>query len=489
MASNAQPSAQRAAASLPRTVEASPADELAASKRAAETGPRVVIVGAGFGGLTAAHALKHAPLQVIVIDRRNHHLFQPLLYQVATAGLSPSDIATPIRSILHRQRNTKVYLGEVTGVDMQARQVLVGDRPVPYDFLIIATGAQHAYFGHDEWAPFAPGLKSVENAMAIRRQILLAFEKAEICEDPAERRRLGNFVVVGGGPTGVELSGAIAELAKRALRKDFRNIDPRHARIILVEAGHRLLPSFPETLSERAKKSLERLGVEVRLGTPVSDCDARGVMIGGEQIAAGTIIWAAGVAASPAAQWLDANKDRAGRVIVAPDFSLPGNSDIFIIGDTAFAKDGTGKPIPGVAPAAKQEAHYVVKTILARIAGAPAPAPFQYKNEGNLATIGRRAAVADFGWLRMSGAPAWLLWSMVHIFFLIGFRSRVTVSLNWLVSYFTFGRGARLITDLERDRAAAHSYPPAQLADGGNCPWPSEMRTWHRRDRRIAEPR
>jgi NADH dehydrogenase len=450
MASNAQPSAQRSATTMPRTREASPASDMAASQRKAEGGPRVVIVGSGFGGLTAAHALKGAPLQVIVIDRRNHHLFQPLLYQVATAGLSPADIAMPIRSILHRQHNAKVFLGEVTGVDKQARQVVAEDRHVPYDFLIIATGARHAYFGHPEWEPFAPGLKSLENATALRRQILVAFEKAEISEDPVERRRLGNFVVIGGGPTGVELSGAIAELAKRALSKDFRNIDPRHARIILVEAGPRLLTSFPQKLSERAKKALERLGVEVRLGTPVSSCDARGVTVGGERIDAATIIWAAGVAASPAAQWLEAERDHAGRVIVAPDFSLPGNPEIFVIGDTALAKDSSGKVLPGVAPVAKQEAHFVVKTILARITGKPAPGPFRYKDEGNLATIGRRAAVADFGWLRLSGFPAWLVWSMVHIFFLIGFRNRVVVSLNWLISYFTFGRGARLITGLEK---------------------------------------
>jgi NADH dehydrogenase len=450
MASNAQPSAQRSAVTTPQAREASPAGHMAGSQRKAEEWPRVVIVGAGFGGLTAAHALNGKAVQVVVIDRRNHHLFQPLLYQVATAGLSPADIATPIRSILHRQRNAKVFLGEVAGVDKQARHVLGHDRRVPYDFLIIATGARHAYFGHDEWEPFAPGLKSVENATALRRQILVAFEKAEISEDPVERGWLGNFVVIGGGPTGVELSGAIAELAKRALSKDFHNIDPRHARIILVEAGPRLLASFPEKLSERAKKALERLGVEVRLGTPVSSCDARGVTIGGERIDAATIIWAAGVAASPAAQWLEAEKDRAGRVIVAPDFSLPGNPEIFVIGDTALAKNSSGRPLPGVAAVAKQEAHYVVKTILARIAGKPAPGPFRYKDLGNLATIGRRAAVADFGWLRLSGFPAWLVWSMVHIFFLIGFRNRMVVSLNWLISYFTFGRGARLITGLEK---------------------------------------
>lgn len=371
--------------------------------------PRVVIVGAGFGGLTAAQALRRAALQVTLIDHRNYHLFQPLLYQVATAGLSPADIAVPIRSILRRQYNTKTLLGEVTGIDKEAHLVLAGDREVPYDFLVIATGATHAYFGHDDWAPFAPGLKSLDDATAVRRRILLAFEQAETSDDPHERRRLGNFVIIGGGPTGVELAGAIAELAKKALVKDFRNIDPRHARITLIEAGPRLLPSFPERLSARAKRSLERLGVEVRLGHPATSCDARGISIGEERIDAATTIWAAGVAASPAAVWLGANKDRAGRVIVSADFSLSDYPEIFVLGDTAAAKDRAGRTLPGVAPVAKQEAHYVAKIILARIAGRSAPKPFRYKNSGNLATIGRRAAVVDFGWLCMSGFPAWVV--------------------------------------------------------------------------------
>ena len=411
--------------------------------------PRVVIVGAGFGGLTAAQALRRAASHVTLIDQRNYHLFQPLLYQVATAGLSPADIAVPIRSILRRQYNTKTLLGEVTGVDKAARLVLAGDRQVPYDFLVIATGASHAYFGHDDWAPFAPGLKSLDDATAIRRRILLAFEQAETSDDPHERRRLGNFVIIGGGPTGVELAGAIAELSKKALIKDFRNIDPRHARIILIEAGPRLLPSFPEKLSARAKRSLERLGVEVRLGHPVTSCDARGISIGEERIGAATTIWAAGVAASPAAVWLGANKDRAGRVIVSADFSLADHPEIFVLGDTAAAKDRAGRSLPGVAPVAKQEAHYVAKIILARITRRPAPKPFRYKNAGNLATIGRRAAVVDFGWFRMSGFPAWVLWSAAHIYFLIGFRNRVVVSLDWLFAYLTFRRGARLITGLD----------------------------------------
>jgi NADH dehydrogenase len=408
--------------------------------------PRVVIVGAGFGGLTVVQALRRAPVEVTVIDRQNHHLFQPLLYQIATAGLSPADIAVPIRSILRKQRNVKTLLGEVTGIDKKGRCVLVGDRRIPYDLLVIATGATHAYFGHDEWAPFAPGLKSLEHALALRRRILLAFEKAETSDDPLERRRLGNFVIIGGGPTGVELSGAIAELAKNALATDFRNIDPRHARIILVEAGPRLLTVFPEALSAHAKAALERLGVEVRLGAPVTSCDERGVSVGPVRIEAETIIWAAGVAASPAAAWLAADRDRAGRVVVTSDFLLPGHPEIFVIGDTAAAKDRDGKPLPGVAPVAKEAARHVAKTILARMAGRQPPSPFRYKNPGNLATIGRRSAIVDFGWLRMTGFPAWLLWSTAHIYFLIGFRNRLVVALDWLISYFTSRRRARLIT-------------------------------------------
>jgi NADH dehydrogenase len=407
--------------------------------------PRVVIVGAGFGGLTAAQALGRAPVEVTLIDRQNHHLFQPLLYQVATASLSPADIAVPIRSILRGQHNLKTLLGEVTGIDKEGHCVVVGDRRIQYDLLVIATGAAHAYFGHEEWAAFAPGLKSLEQALSLRRRILLAFEKAETSDDPVERRRLGNFVIIGGGPTGVELSGAVAELAKNALAKDFRNIDPQHARILLIEAGPRLLTAFPENLSAHAKAALERLGVEVRLGNPVTSCDGQGVSIGPVRIEAETIIWAAGVAASPAGAWLAANQDRAGRVIVTSDFSLPGHPDIFVIGDTASAKDGEGKSLPGVAPVAKQAASHVVKTILARIASREPPGPFRYKNPGNLATIGRRSAVVDFGWLRMTGFPAWLLWSVAHVYFLIGFRNRMVVGLDWLVSYFTLRRGARLI--------------------------------------------
>jgi NADH dehydrogenase len=408
--------------------------------------PRVVIVGAGFGGLAAATALKRAQVQLTVIDRRNYHLFQPLLYQVATAGLSPADIAQPIRSILRRQRNTRVLLGRVTDVDLDAREVLIGERRVPYDFLVVATGARHAYFGRDEWEPFAPGLKKIEDATDIRRRILLAFEQAETAEEADERRRLLNFVIVGGGPTGVEMAGAIAELAKRALAADFRNVDPRQARVLLIQSGPRLLPAFPDRLSAVAQRALERLGVEVRLGQPVTECDAGGVTVGDERIAAGTVLWAAGVAASPAARWLKAERDRDGRVKVLADLSLPGHPDLFVIGDTALAAGEDGRPVPGVAPAAKQAGEYVARLIHARVDGLPEPGPFRYRHLGNLATIGRKAAVANFGRIRLSGWIAWVLWGIVHVYFLIGFRNRIGVLMDWLWAYVTFQRGSRLIT-------------------------------------------
>ncbi len=385
-------------------------------------------------------------MQLTVIDRQNYHLFQPLLYQVATAALSPADIAQPIRAILRYQRNASVLLGRVTGIDIGAREVLLGERRVGYDQLVVATGARHAYFGHDDWEEVAPGLKKIEDATHIRRRLLLAFERAEMALDPDERAALLTFVVVGGGPTGVELAGAIAELARMALAADFRRIDPRQTRVILVEAGPRLLPVMPERLSARAKEALERLGVEVRLGQALTGCDAEGAMVAGERLAARTILWAAGVAASPAASWLDAETDRAGRVKVAADLSLAFHPEIFVIGDTALATDPAGHPLPGIAPAAKQAGHYVARVIRARIARRAAPPPFHYRHLGNLATIGRKAAVADFGWLRLSGRLAWLLWGAVHIFFLIGFRNRLAVLLDWLWSYLTFQRGARLIT-------------------------------------------
>lgn len=406
---------------------------------------RVVILGAGFGGLSAAKALAKAPVDVTVIDRRNYHLFQPLLYQVATAGLSPAEIATPIRSILRDQKNTRVLLGRVGAIDKEARLVEVEGRSVPYDTLIVATGARHAYFGRDEWEEVAPGLKKIDDATKLRHRILLAFEEAETTEDAAERRRLLTFVIIGGGPTGVELAGAVAELAKVALARDFRHVDPRSSRIILVESGPRVLATFPEALSAFAKRALEKLGVEVRLGHPASACDAAGVVVNGERLETRTIIWAAGVAASPAAKWLGAEKDRAGRVIVGRDLTLPGHPEIFVIGDTAAAPGHDGKPLPGVAPVAKQQGAYVASVIAARIAGRTEPR-FRYRNYGNLATIGRKVAVADFGRVRLSGRLAWLLWGGVHVLFLIGFRNRVAVLLDWLWAYVTFQRGARLIT-------------------------------------------
>ncbi len=362
--------------------------------------PHVVIVGAGFGGLAAAHALRKASVDVTLIDKRNYHLFQPLLYQVATAGLSPSQIASPIRGILSRQRNATVLMGKVTGVDTAGKAVLLGGQRVSYDYLIVASGARHAYFGRDDWEPYAPGLMKVEDDTDIRRRVLVAFERAENETDPAERERLLNFVVIGGGPTGVEMSGAIAELAKRALAADFRNIDPRCARILLVEAGPRVLPACPEKLSEIARRSLEELGVEVGLGMPVSECDDRGVLVGTERVESRTVIWAAGVAASAAA---------------------------------------------------KQMGSYAAKSIRARISGRAAPPPFRYRHAGNLATIGRKSAVVDFGWIKFSGPLAWLLWGAAHVYFLIGFRNRLAVMIDWLWAYVSYNRGSRLITGSDMD--------------------------------------
>ena len=408
--------------------------------------PRIVIVGAGFGGLSAAHGLAGADADVTVIDRRNYHLFQPLLYQVATAGLSPAQIAQPIRAILRDAENVRVILGKVSGVDRQRRTVQLDDRAVDYDVLVLAMGSRHAYFGHDDWESVAPGLKTIDDATGIRRRILSAFEQAEQGTDPEARRRLLTFVVIGGGPTGVEMAGAIAELAHVALRRDFRTINPREARIVLVEAGPRLLPAFPAMLSEAARRSLEALHVEVRLGLPVSHCDAAGVTVGAERLAAATIVWAAGVASSPAAQWLGVDQDRVGRVMVGPDLTVPGHPEIFVIGDTAHALAQNGQPLPGLAPVAKQQGAYVARVLRARFAGKPPPKPFRYRNWGTMATIGRRAAVADFGWLRLDGTLAWLLWGLIHVSFLIGFRNRLVVMLDWLWSYVTFQSGARLIT-------------------------------------------
>jgi NADH dehydrogenase len=409
--------------------------------------PRVVIVGGGFGGLSVAMGLAGQPFEVTLIDRNNHHVFQPLLYQVATAGLSPADIASPIRNILSGQRNARVILAEVTGVDLKSREVVTDGRRVKFDFLVLATGARHAYFGRDDWAFYAPGLKSLDDATYLRRRILMAFERAENQDDAEERRRLMTFAVIGGGPTGVEMAGAIAELAKRALAADFHSIDSRCARVILVEAAPRVLTPFTEELSEKARRSLEQLGVEVRLGQAVSECSCEGIRVGGDYIPTRTIIWAAGVMASPAGKWLGAQTDRAGRVKVRADLSVPGHPDIFVVGDTAAAMAEDGTPLPGVAPVAKQQGQYVARTLIARRHGRTVPA-FRYRDFGSLATIGRKRAIAQMGRLHLSGLPAWLLWSLAHIYFLIGFRNRFTVALNWGWSYITFQRGSRLITGL-----------------------------------------
>jgi NADH dehydrogenase len=407
--------------------------------------PRVVIIGAGFGGMQAARALHDAPVEVTVIDRNNHHLFQPLLYQVATAGLSPADISAPIRHILHKQKNTNVIMGEVTGIDLQEQRVFIHDRSLSYDYLVVATGAAHSYFGHDAWEKDAPGLKMIVDATLIRRKLLLAFEAAEVESDPEKQRTLLTFVLVGAGPTGVEMAGAIAELAHKALASDFRTIDPTSARIILIEAGPRILPAFPEHMARKAQQALRRLGVDVRTGAAVTGIDSEGVNIGDERIAAKTVIWTAGVAASPAGQWLHANVDRAGRVKVGSDLLLPGTANVFVIGDTASViQDGV--PLPGVAPVAMQQGRYVATAIRDRIAGRGQVPPFHYVNKGNLATVGRSFGLADFGYVQLTGFIGWVLWLAVHIFFLITFRNRVLVLFQWAWAYFTFQRGARLIT-------------------------------------------
>lgn len=411
---------------------------------------RVVIVGAGFGGLAVVRALHKAPVEIVVIDRRNHHLFQPLLYQVAAAILSPAEIAIPIRSLLSDLPNVTVMLGEVDAVDSATQnvQVKIGDHieKIDYDYLVLATGARHAYFGNDQWEAIAPGLKTIEDATAIRNRILLAFERAEMSDDPEEVRRLLTIAIVGGGPTGVEMAGTIAELAHAALSKEFRRINPKQTRVMLVEGSPRVLSSFPETLSVAAAQSLKKLGVEVLQGARVTDCNATGIVVGGQLIPAGTIVWAAGVEASPAAAWLGTDADRAGRVKVNPNFSIPEHKNIFVIGDTATQTDANGKIVPGVAQGAIQGGSYVGRQIVAHLAGKPAPEPFRYRNMGNMATIGRHAAVADFGWFKMKGGLAWWLWGAVHIFFLIGFRNRLAVMLHWLWSFLTFKRGVRLIT-------------------------------------------
>ena len=408
--------------------------------------PKVVILGAGFAGLTAARALGRAPVEITVIDRQNYHLFQPLLYQVATATLSPADIAVPVRSTLRDQRNTRVLLGEVTHIDRAQRTVDLADgRHVPFDWLIVATGARHAYFGHDEWEPFAPGLKKIDDATEIRRRVLLAFEKAETETGAESRKALLTFVIVGGGPTGVEMAGAIIELARKTLVSDFRHIDPSSARVILIEAGPRILPAFAEDLSAFAEASLVRKGVEVLCGQPVTKCGAGGVTMGDERIAARTIVWAAGVEASPAAKWLGVEGDRAGRVPVNYGLTLPDDERVFVVGDTAAAQWDEDRIVPGIAPAAKQMGAHAAKAIKARLKR-KTPAPFRYRHQGNLATIGRKSAIVDFGRFHLKGFLAWLVWGAAHIYFLIGFRNRLIVMLHWIWAYVTLRQGVRLIT-------------------------------------------
>ncbi len=412
--------------------------------------PKVVIVGAGFGGLEAAVALRNAAADITVIDRQNHHCFQPLLYQVATAALSPADVAWPIRHILREQHNATVLMEPVRGVDTAGQKVLTESGAVPYDYLVLATGAMHSYFGHDEWAAVASGLKTIDDATRIRRSILVAFERAETLADTGDRGRRLTFVIIGGGATGIEMAGAIADIARKTLATDFRRIDPRMARIILVEAGPRVLPAFPPEVSDYVRKALEEAGVEVMTDTAVTGCDDHGVDTKAGRIDAWNIIWAAGVKASPAATWLDAEADRAGRVKVAPDLSVPGHANVFVIGDTASVTQSDGKPVPGIAPAAKQMGHYVGEVIAARVAGRPADTPFRYRHRGDLATISRRAAVVQFGRLRLTGRIGWLFWSLAHIYFLIGARNRFNVALTWFWSYLTYQRGARLITENDR---------------------------------------
>ena len=412
--------------------------------------PHIVIVGGGFAGLWATRALARAPVHITLLDRGNHHLFQPLLYQVATAGLSAPNIAAPLRQILRRQKNVTVLLGDVVGIDPGEKHVRLADgRTLAFDHLLLASGATHAYFGHDDWAPHAPGLKTLDDALGIRRRILTAFERAEAEDDPVKRDAWLTFAIVGGGPTGVELAGTLAEIARHTLRGEFRRADPRMARVLLLEAGPRVLSSFPESLSEKARAQLQTLGVDVRTGVPVAAIDDDGVQLGDTRIAARTVLWAAGVAASPLARDLGVPLDRAGRVLVEPDLSVPGHPSIFVAGDLASIQC-EGKSVPGVAPAAKQMGRHVARAILARLRGTT-PAPFRYRDFGNLATIGRMAAVVDLHGLKFSGLIAWWFWLAAHAFFLIGFRNRLVVLIDWAQAYWSYQRSARIILGDDRD--------------------------------------
>lgn len=410
---------------------------------------KIVVIGGGFAGLWAVRALEHAPADIVLVDQHNHHTFQPLLYQVATAGLAAPSIAAPLRHILRRQRNVSVRLGTVERIEPDTRQVIIDGHALPYDYLVLATGVSHAYFGHDEWAAVAPGLKTLDDALRIRARILTAFEKAESASDPDEVRALLTFVIVGAGPTGVELAGTLAEIARHTLHGEFRHIDPSAAKVVLVEAGPRVLAAFPEELSASAQRQLERLGVTVRTGQAITQVDAEGVHIGTEALASRTVLWAAGVTASPLARSLGVPLDRSGRVPVTADLSVAGHPEIFVAGDLAKVATSSG-PVPGVAPAAKQMGSHVARVLQARLAGRDAPA-FQYRDFGSLATIGRMAAVVDLGRLRFSGLLAWWFWLLAHVFFLIGFRNRVMVLIDWASAYWTYHRGARIVTGERHD--------------------------------------
>ncbi len=426
---------------------------------------RVVIVGGGFGGLRAAQALEGAPVEITLIDRRNHHLFQPLLYQVATAALATSEIAWPIRHILRRRRDVTTILATVTGIDVDRRAVLLEDgSTVPYDSLIIATGARHAYFGQDAWEAHAPGLKTLEDATTIRRKLLLAFEAAEREPDPEKRQALLTFAIIGAGPTGVEMARAIMELAQEALRGQFRRANPDKARVVLIEAGGKVLGNFREELSEYALGALRRRGVEVVLGQPVTGIDADGLTYGDTRLDTETIIWAAGVEASPAADWLGVEADKAGRVKVNPDLTVPGHPEIYVVGDTAAMTQPDGKPVPGIGDAAKQAGKHAAKVIRARLAGNTEPLPFGYKHKGDLATIGKRAAVIDFGWIRLKGWIAWWVWGIAHIYFLLDLKNRLYVAMSWLWIYLSGQRSSRLITQGDADKRE----PIKEVTEGGD---------------------
>lgn len=429
-----------------------------------ESPPHVVIVGAGFGGLACAAGLGRTPVRVTVIDRQNHHLFVPLLYQVATAALSPADIAQPIRRMLGRYPNVEVRMGEVEGVDTAGRRVLLADGgAVAYDRLVLATGSSYGYFGHDEWAEHAPGVKTVEDARFIRARLLTAFEQAEACDDPERQKALMTTVVVGGGPTGVEMAGAVAELTRHALARDFRHIDPRSATVLLVEAGPRVLPTFPEELSDYALQKLKDLGVEVRLNQAVEAVDETGVRVAGRFIPAGTIVWGAGVKASPAGRWIGVETDRAGRIPVNPDLSVTGMEGVvYALGDTALAMGDGGKPLPGLAQVAKQQGQHLGRALRANLMeGSPMP-PFRFKDRGNTAIIGRSAAVFDFGRYRLRGWFAWILWAIVHVYLLAGFEKRLLVAMQWLWRYATYERGARLITNPTHGHVSHTTSPLGQ---------------------------